>query len=80
LTTAGNKPRRKRVPGKGNTGIYERSDGQLEIAFSTTDGAKRCAGVWKAVWKEFSEASRRMPSSRRRPKYRICRSFATSRE
>lgn len=42
-------PRRTRVPGNGNTGIYERPDGLLEIAYPGPDGRTKWEGPFTGI-------------------------------
>jgi hypothetical protein len=49
MTSADDKPRRKRVRGKGNTGIYEHADGQLEIGYPGPDGRTKWEGPFTGI-------------------------------
>ena len=42
-------PRRRRVPGKDNTGIYERPDGRYEIGFQDADDRVRWRGPFDGI-------------------------------
>jgi integrase len=42
-------PRRRRVPGKDNTGVYERPDGLYEIGFQDADGRPRWRGPFDGI-------------------------------
>jgi integrase len=71
MTASSRQPRRKRVPGRANTGIYERPDGMLEIGYPGPDGRTKWEGPFTGILAARNARAvaiaNRGPGARRRP-------------